>query len=349
MLPYLIAGAIGFGIGKLFEEGGEAGEKYVNGGGVSEYFKKFENDFYTTRRGGVKNYSVDIDLENGEQLRGGDLDFKDGNDALFLYERIKKKGEYQNEKIENIQLIANFKNGDYESIHIPRYVNGGGVGKYKMYKLRAEGLNDFINFLGTGVYFNVKSFTVEPIGVPDVVVSFETNLSLSEIKAKLREVQDSHVMLETIKPIKEYTGERYAGGGSIDNDLQKLQDTHEKIREILIENGSEEYGDVIIDQISEAVGISTTLSYYDEDEEYVKPTKVILKGNSSEKELQKLKDTHEKIREILIENGSEEYGDVIIDQISEVVGIPTTLDYYDEDEYAVGGVAKKRRRSASAQ
>jgi len=121
MLPYLIAGAIGFGIGKLFEEGGET------------------------------------------FMAGGKAD--------------------------------------------------SGVGEYKMYKLRAEGLNDFINFLGTGIYFNVKSFTVEPIGVPDVVVSFESNLSLSELKSKLRKVQDSHVMLETIKPINEYTSERYAGGG----------------------------------------------------------------------------------------------------------------------------------------
>jgi len=100
---------------------------FENGGGVGEYFEKLENDFSSTRRGGVKNYSVDIDLENGEQLRGGDLDFKDGNDALFLYERIKKKGEYQNQKIEDIQLIANFKNGDYESVDIQRFANGGGV------------------------------------------------------------------------------------------------------------------------------------------------------------------------------------------------------------------------------
>lgn len=110
------------------EQDFEVYENYANGGGLGEYFKKFENDFSSTRRGGVKNYSVDIDLENGEQLRGGDLDFKDGNDALFLYERIKKKGEYQNEKIEDIQLIANFKNGDYESVDIPRYNNGGMAG-----------------------------------------------------------------------------------------------------------------------------------------------------------------------------------------------------------------------------
>jgi hypothetical protein len=65
----------------------------------------------------------------------------------------------------------------------------------------------------------IKSFTVEPIGIPDVVVTFITDSSLSEIKSKLKKVPDSHVMLETVKPINEYTGDRdgeeYAKGGSI--------------------------------------------------------------------------------------------------------------------------------------
>lgn len=84
---------------------------------------------------------------------------------------------------------------------------GGGVNS-NTYKLRAEGLDDFLAFLRTGMYMKIKSFTVEPIGVPDVVVSFVTDASLSEIKSKLKEVRDSHVMLETIKPINQYTGER---------------------------------------------------------------------------------------------------------------------------------------------
>lgn len=81
-----------------------------------DYFLKLEANFSSTRRGGVKNYSVDIDLENGEQVRGKDLDFKDGNDALFLYESVKAKGEYQGEKLDNVQLIVNLKNGDYETV-----------------------------------------------------------------------------------------------------------------------------------------------------------------------------------------------------------------------------------------
>jgi hypothetical protein len=62
------------------------------------------------------------------------------------------------------------------------------------------------------MYFKIKSFTIEPMGVPDVVVTFDTSSSLSEIKQKLREVPDSHVMLQTVKPINEYTGEREVGG-----------------------------------------------------------------------------------------------------------------------------------------
>ncbi len=208
MLPYLIAGAIGFGIGKLFENGGEAGEKYVN---------------------------------------------------------------------------------------------GGGVGKYKMYKLRAEGLNDFINFLGTGVYFNIKSFTVEPIGVPDVVVSFETNLSLSEIKAKLREVKDSHVMLDTIKPIKEYTGERYVGGGGVSyrgRDIDKI-----KVGDIVqYANSNTEYEAEVIDinYDSQFKGLSTvTIKWLDNG---------------------KIQNAY--LKDLMLSKGK---------------------------KFAGGGVAKKRRRSVSAQ
>lgn len=92
--------------------------------------------------------------------------------------------------------------------HRSETMRNGGKLSLNTYKLRAEGLNDFLSFLQTGMYMRMKSFTIEPIGVPDVVVSFVTDASLSEIKSKLKNVQDSHVMLETIKPINEYTGER---------------------------------------------------------------------------------------------------------------------------------------------
>lgn len=48
-------------------------------------------------------------------------------------------------------------------------------------------------------------------------------------------------------------------------------------------------------------------------------------------EVEKLKEVHEAIRNVLIDYDSKEYGDCIIDEISNAVGIPTTTAYYEED------------------
>ena len=45
---------------------------------------------------------------------------------------------------------------------------------------------------------------------------------------------------------------------------KKLKEIHEAIRNILIDYNCEEYGDCIIDEISDAVGIDTTQVYYEE-------------------------------------------------------------------------------------
>ena len=175
--------------------------KFGEGGKAGEYFINFENDFSSTRRGGVKNYSVDIDLENGEQLRGGDLDFKDGNDALFLYERIKKKGEYQNEKIEDIQLLANFKNGDYESVDIPRYADGGGVEIGRTFESENDSLNTFkgynnyfcIEFNGK-VLHSVKTKSQHLKKLNELVDKY----NLTEIKQKNSEFDDGGAVSDEI-------------------------------------------------------------------------------------------------------------------------------------------------------
>ena len=52
--------------------------------------------------------------------------------------------------------------------------------------------------------------------------------------------------------------------------------------------------------------------------------------NLSKKQIEELKEKHEKIRTILIENGNKEYGDCIIDEICEAVGILPTTVYYEE-------------------
>lgn len=124
------------------------------------------------------------------------------------------------------------------------YAKGGEFksGNSKIYKLRAEGLNDFLAFLQKGMYFRIKSFTVQPIGVPDIVVSFETDASLSEIKSILREIPDSHVMLETVKPINEYTGDRYADGGFVADrkraEKQRMDEQMRRLRELRESKGS---------------------------------------------------------------------------------------------------------------
>ena len=166
------------------------------------------------------------------------------------------------------------------------------------------------------------------------IMNPEKKRRLIEIRGKL--LHKEKLSEKDTNVLKNEFNYLFSNGGGVDDDLQQLEDLHYKIRNILADYGNEEFGDSIIDEISDAVGISNTLAYYDEDEEYEKPAKVILKSNF-DGNLDELEDLHNKIRNILADYGNEEFGDSIIDQISEVVGIPTTLAYYDEDEYAGGG------------
>lgn len=47
---------------------------------------------------------------------------------------------------------------------------------------------------------------------------------------------------------------------------------------------------------------------------------------------QKVKETHNKLREILIKYGCEEYGDCIVDEISWLFDFPTTIDVEPKEE-----------------
>ena len=46
--------------------------------------------------------------------------------------------------------------------------------------------------------------------------------------------------------------------------------------------------------------------------------------------MEELKEKHEKLRNILIDYGSPEFGDCIIDEISELFGEKPTTVYYEE-------------------
>lgn len=186
-----------------------------------EFYKLGEDEY--AKGGGVGNYEM-----YDEQLYL-DSDLKDAileNDTLSTFIKERHFIRDKNGKLfmwidwmdyDQFDKLANFLGY--------KYAKGGGVksGSNTIYKLRAEGLNDFLAFLQKGMYFRVKSFTIEPMGIPDVVVTFETDASLSEIKSKLREVPDSHVMLETVKPVNAYTGDRdkkYAKGGMTEHGLR---------------------------------------------------------------------------------------------------------------------------------
>jgi hypothetical protein len=76
------------------------------------------------------------------------------------------------------------------------------------YKLRAESLNDVVEFI-QNEYSHMKNFNMKRDELlPDVDFEFETDLTLDAIIFKLKNINDSHVMYQTIKPINEYTGAR---------------------------------------------------------------------------------------------------------------------------------------------
>jgi hypothetical protein len=54
-------------------------------------------------------------------------------------------------------------------------------------------------------------------------------------------------------------------------------------------------------------------------------------------EIEEAKTTHEKLRDILIKYGSEEYGDCIVDEISWLFNYPTTIDINPEGEFVNDG------------
>ena len=81
------------------------------------------------------------------------------------------------------------------------------------YKLRAECPTDTARLLLTfaEANINVPEFSqVQHHGHPDVELVFSTVQALDDLYEVIRRLPDSHVMLETIAPFDEYTGERDA-------------------------------------------------------------------------------------------------------------------------------------------
>lgn len=79
----------------------------------------------------------------------------------------------------------------------------------KHYKLRAECLHDVLLLINKMPRKNLWGIKIEQWGpFPDVEFEFKTKLTLDEIIVILMKQVDSHVMIDTLKPINEYTGER---------------------------------------------------------------------------------------------------------------------------------------------
>jgi hypothetical protein len=81
------------------------------------------------------------------------------------------------------------------------------------FKLRSECYHDIDLFVRALVArLGQLKFTAEiadrPLPMFDMTLEFETKLGMNDIKEILKEVPDSHVMLETLALADEYTGER---------------------------------------------------------------------------------------------------------------------------------------------
>ena len=85
------------------------------------------------------------------------------------------------------------------------------------FKFRAECQTDVVEFLRTAHAVCRRATTHVFVAVvewgsgfplPDVTVTIRTNLPLFEVRNMMESVPDGHVMVETLRPEAEYTGER---------------------------------------------------------------------------------------------------------------------------------------------
>lgn len=85
------------------------------------------------------------------------------------------------------------------------------------YKLRAECIQDVDVLLNT-IRPKLYTWKIEPfvfmngshrvVGPPDCECEIEADMTLNELRRVIATIQDSHVMLETVAVVEDYTGER---------------------------------------------------------------------------------------------------------------------------------------------
>jgi len=165
MLPYLIAGAIGFGIAKLFEEGGEtfgrggkAEKKYywikMDRSKIDEYIDyasrmmgMFEGEIYTQAPNKVA-FDTENDMFAFTSMidnHNNDNDFQEGDEGYIYYEEL-----FNGEPRPNMfdKIIGN------------KYDNGGGVNKMMKYDTLVHYVTSNLD-KGEKEYLGINAFSKE--------------------------------------------------------------------------------------------------------------------------------------------------------------------------------------------
>ena len=81
------------------------------------------------------------------------------------------------------------------------------------FKFRAETSYDVCNFIYK-IEHDQMEIHIKFFAVPDVEVTLVTDKTKEEVIELMLEVDDSHVMIETLEPEEDYTGERDYGRGA---------------------------------------------------------------------------------------------------------------------------------------
>jgi len=81
------------------------------------------------------------------------------------------------------------------------------------FKFRAETSYDVCNFIYK-VEHDQMEIHIKFFAIPDVEVTLVTDKTKEEVIELMLEVDDSHVMIETLEPEELYTGERDYGRGA---------------------------------------------------------------------------------------------------------------------------------------
>ena len=83
-----------------------------------------------------------------------------------------------------------------------------------VYKFRAEcdaDVDNLMRLLIEAGYITSCLINKEDITVPDIEVSLISEISIDDLRYYMKQIEDSHVMIQTLNTCDKYTGERDYG------------------------------------------------------------------------------------------------------------------------------------------